>query len=405
MRLKHLLPAFLFLFLPGYVSGQLIYIVTNVIPTELVIVDLSNNCSTQYVGPIVDQNGVGITGFDIAMCPDGTLYVTDGFNLYTVDPATAVATLVGGLGGAIINSLACNDMNQLFGAGAGLYQIDPATAVSTFLGNLPFPAGGDIVFYGGVAYYVTLIGLYEIDFNNPASSPFVMNVSSAAWGLAGYYESCNQIVSGTPLGEMYLIDPLNQTQTLLCQIPFLTTGMASLDDFNPPPDCDIYELDLDADNSSGAPNYDYFGNQVDCTNTSASIADSDVSINTGFAIDEVSISITAGIQDGPLEFLTLNNPPAGILVVGNGTANMSLINLGPASVADFEMAIASIIYENTASPPTSGQREIEVFFTSANGPTSNTATGFIDVVSSMPVVDLGGNQILCEGDVYVFRCW
>ena len=388
-----------FLFWCTALSGQLIYAVTSQIPTQLVVIDLSNGCQFSAIGPVLDTNGNPVSGLDIAICPNGTIYITDAFNLYSVNPLTAQATLIGSLGGAGVNSLACNDMNELFGASAALFQINTSTGLATNLGPLPEAAGGDIVFYDGTAYYASFSGLYEINFNNPGASQLIMGTNGTQWGLSGYYNSCTQLISNSPGGDIYLLDPDAQTQILLCQVPISITGMASLDDFNPPINCDEFTLDLDGNNSSGASGFNFNASDIDCANTSTPIADVDASIISGSIISTMTITIASGMLDGPLEFLTLN-PVPGILVLGSGTSTITLVNQGGTNIATFLSALTAVLYENSAAPPTPGLRTIEVSFTTINADLSNTAVANINVFGSNITVDLGPSQFLCEGEIF-----
>ncbi|MEO1711845.1 MAG: hypothetical protein AAFU60_00725 [Bacteroidota bacterium] len=382
-------------------SAQIVYITTEVIPSELIALDLSDNCSSNTIGTI-SSGGSGLTVLDIAICSDGTAYITDGFNLYSLNLANAQASLIGNMGTGIfpVNALACDPMNMLFGAGFDLYSINAGSGLASNLGNLPFPAGGDLVFYDGMPYWVNINGLFEVNLASPGASTLLMPVSDLAWGLAGYYDSCNQIVSSTPLGDLYLLDPSTQSQTLLCQIPFLASGMASFDDFTLPPECFEYELDLDENNSSGAFPFDFNGATVDCQQNSVPIADSDVLITTGYPPAVMTITLTNGFLDAPLEYLQLN-PQPGIIVAGSGTPNLTLTNAGFASIQDFENALQNVEYVNLALPPTSGTRFVEVQYVSTNGPLSNVATAAIPVSASLPMVELGTNQFLCEGESVV----
>ncbi|MBR9921196.1 MAG: hypothetical protein GYB31_10190 [Bacteroidetes bacterium] len=398
--MRRLILLFFGVLLSANLSAQIIYLVTNAVPSELVSVDLSNGCAVTVIGPIMDQNGAGITALDIAYCPNGQMYVTDGFSLFAINPTTASASLVGNFGGAIINSLACDPNSQVFGAGSFYYSINTNTGEATNLGNLPGPAGGDMVFIEGIPYYVTFSQLWQINPNDPPASTLAMNVGNAYWGLSGYYDGCDQFVGGTPGGSLVLIDTDAQTEMVLCSVPYVITGMASLDDFNPPPTCDIYELDLDGDDSSGAPGSDYFAPTIDCTSGSSPIADEDVDVNTGSSIEQMTITLASGNLDGPLEFLTLN-PIPGLIIFGSGSTMINVINLGSATAADFEGVLLDVLYENTAQPPTPGLRTIEVSYEAFNGEVSNTAVASVNVVSSAPVVDLGPNQLLCESESLV----
>ena len=390
-----------FLIWVSNISAQIIYATSGVINADLLAIDVGNGCATTVIGPLQTATGTPVAALDIAVCPDGNMYITNAFNLYSVDPATAQVTIIGPHGGTILlNALACSPANVLYGADINLYEVNTGNGNVTNLGALPFPSAGDLVFQNGVLHYSTITGIYEVDIANPPASPLIYPTPIGFWGLTTINQDCSTIISGASTGDLVTIDLTTQTETPLCNIPSsVITGLTSFEEFAPlPPDCNLAELDLDDNNSSGAPNADYNAASINCATTSVNIADFDASINASQNIGSMTITLASGVQDGPAEFLTLlfaNN----IIVNGSGTGTITLTNAGGATTADYLVALNTIVYENLAMPPTPGFREVEVFFELNNGVQSNVATAFIQVEPVNDVmVDLGPDTGLCAGE-------
>ena len=59
---------------------------------EITIVN--GSCSADFIGPFTDvATGNNVFAGDIAICPNGQLYITDNSNLWEVDPSTGDVTL------------------------------------------------------------------------------------------------------------------------------------------------------------------------------------------------------------------------------------------------------------------------------------------------------------------------
>lgn len=103
---------------------------------------------------IVGDMGISMT--DLAFDPNGQLYGTSPFDLYRIDTATAVPTLVGSLAGSLgntITSLVFAPDGTLYGANNTLHTIDTATGATTELGNAgALYNAGDLAFVGNQLY-------------------------------------------------------------------------------------------------------------------------------------------------------------------------------------------------------------------------------------------------------------
>lgn len=132
--------------------------------------------TTTGAGTDLGDTGVGLTG--VAYDPsNGILYGSSATNLYTLDPATGVATLVGPFGPAwpgTMIGIAFDYMNMvLYGVDLGydaLFTIDPATGTATAVGGLGIGLNyaQDIAFDGntGLLYlagYTATGALYWVD--------------------------------------------------------------------------------------------------------------------------------------------------------------------------------------------------------------------------------------------------
>ncbi len=377
-------------------TAQEVYVVTN---TELLLVD-AENCNVTTIGPLVDQSGQPIIAVDMAVCPDGTLYMTNSTAIYTANPTTGVLTLVSNLTPFVnINSLACSDANVIYGAGISIYEIDPITGTWTTIGPSPSPPAGDLTFLDGVLYLAAVTGIWEINLDDTFNSDLVVTSSNFFWGLSAYLGDCNSIIGGSNSGDLFVLNVETGEETLLCaNVGSSVFGMGSLGDFDPPPvDCGEYFIDLDDDNSSGALQADYNGVSINCVNTTANISDIDVYIESTEAISTIEITLTNPIDIAD-EILTLASA-TNVLIAGSGTANITLTTTGTTTLAQFEAAINQIIYENLTVPPSAGTREVTVVFTTVGGNISNIATGFIPVqASTFLTVDLGDDITLCAGE-------
>ncbi len=367
----------------------------------------NGNCSADFIGPFTDvATGNNVFSGDIAICPDGSLYITDNSSIWEVDPGTGDCTLAvfspTYLG---IVALGCEGNGILYGAafnlGAGpiLYQIDVNAGTITNVGVLPFNPSGDLHLYGGSWYMSSNEGLIQLDVQNPgASSLLIPGISFV--GMTAYAGECNSLLGGDG-DNLFVIDLDEESVSALCVVPGVQIGgLTTQAEFDPIASCEIY-LDLDEDDSSGAPEADYDSEPYSClTPEGLPIADEDLDLETaGTDIDFMTIHLVGGNANGAdefLELLTANN----ITIAGSGTDQITLTNAGGATVADFRAAVLAIRYMNTGVPLQAGDRTIEVQFTLVNGDESNigVATIPVEVYPDLDV-DLGEDVILCQGDV------
>ena len=174
-------------------------------------------------------------------------------------------------------------------------------------------------------------------------------------------------------------------------------------EFAEPADCEN-TLDLDCNDSSGATGADYNSSVVTCLMRQATVADEDVRMFYDAIISTMTIRVTGFVPDGLNEVIDITGSIPGIDVSGQGTDILTLSNAGGAKSTDFIDALHLVRYINSALNPTAGERTIEVQFTTESGGMSNVAIAYIQV-NELPslVVDIGPDQMICEGDAATFN--
>lgn len=127
-------------------NGPILYIDDEV--GVLGTVDVNTGATT-----LIGATGVQLT--DIAFAPDGTLYGLSFIALYEIDPNTAQATFIGYHGIPLGNALVFDANGTLFAAGGDsnyLYTINPATGLATVLGSTGYYSYGDLAFNNGTLF-------------------------------------------------------------------------------------------------------------------------------------------------------------------------------------------------------------------------------------------------------------
>lgn len=153
------------------------------------VTDLSGNLGEVNVtsGKVRVIGNTGTVLTDIAFDPAGRLFGLSFSDLYSVDPQTANATLIGPHGISCGNALEFSNNGTLFAAGCGtslLFTIDTTTGVATALGDIGFASQGDLAFNGASLYLVASNSLVRIDLSNGAAgTPVGLIGSNAVFGL------------------------------------------------------------------------------------------------------------------------------------------------------------------------------------------------------------------------------
>ncbi|MEO6132474.1 MAG: gliding motility-associated C-terminal domain-containing protein [Saprospiraceae bacterium] len=373
-------------------------------------------CQLNLIGPTVNFQG-GLT-----MSPDGKLYANDYTNhIYQIDTLSGATTLIFTLppqprmlglvtlGGGIFYSM----LEISPSLADTLIEINVNTGVVTKLGVVPYKAIGDMTVYNGEIYYYYVFpnnwniqywGIVKLNVNDPASSTLVVDCEINCCFLG--FTASNQCQ--TVLGQqsysvnqyehkLVTISLVDGAVTEICDLPEGTFSFTSMEEFSSPVYCNSF--DLDCNDSSGATNADYNAQEVNCLSNECSIADSDIGLIYDSKIAEVTVHLTGSLPDAPDEYLKYTGMIAALTVTGAGTDMITLTNGGTATGTNFKNALHAIHYRNVATPFTPGPRLVEVQYTLESGVIGDLATAFISVVD-LPVlqVDLGPDQVLCEGE-------
>ena len=361
-------------------------------------------CNSTLIGTLIDvSTGAVLSPPDIAICPNGKLYITAFSTLYEVDPATGSSTPVfSGLPAGDAIAMACSNTGLLYGVNINgeLIEMDIGTNTATNLGSTGFFPSGDMVLYNGNLYMSSPSGLVQIDIMNPGNSFLLYpGTASASFGLSIFNENCNTLLASNN-SDLYLLNLDDGSEAYFCTLSGLVWGMTSVIEFQPPPPCKV-TIDLDKDDSSGAFGSDFNAPDYTCLSDPIPIADDDAFILTYTSINQMTIHIASGNLNGPSEYLILpgaNN----INVSGSGTGTITLTDAGNASIDDFLNALKSIVYVNDGIPLIGGLRQVEVSYVTNNGDQSNTAIANIQVIELPQVpVDLGPDIKICAGDIAI----
>lgn len=186
---------------------------------------------------------------DLAVTPDGTIYVVSYDTLYRVHPTSGEATPVAALLGSSNNGLTFLPDGTLLASDLSgvVKRIDPGTGAVTVLGSFGggLSSSGDLVAVEGVMYGVSSTNedgsdastdnlLLRVDTETGAATPVGPIGFGSVWGLA--YVS-GRVIAFTNLGEIIEVDPRTGRGTLLAtkDVPFWGAGMSPLTPANPCP--------------------------------------------------------------------------------------------------------------------------------------------------------------------------
>ncbi len=365
---------------------------------------------------LIGPTGDFVRGF--TMSPDGKMYGTDWYNhIYQVDTLTGTPTLIFTLpaqpkvqglitlGGGIFYTLLGID-DQMADT---LLEINVNTGIVTQLGVVPFLAHGEMAVYNGEIYYlhvwpvwwnIQYWGIVKLNLNDPPSSSLVVKYEFpyGCFGITASNKCQTVLASNVAFSDkLVMISLIDGAVTEICDLPDGTLAITSMEEFSSPVSCNT--LDLDCNDSSGATDADFNAPEVNCLSNQCAIVDSDVVMVYDDSISMVTVQLTGPLPDAPDEFLKYTGNITGISVTGSNTDMITLTNGGSATGSDFRHALQAIHYSNLAIPVTPGPRTVEVQYTLQSGVISNLATTYITVVE-LPVlqVDLGSDQVLCEGE-------
>lgn len=152
-----------------------------------------------------------------------------------------------------------------------------------------------------------------------------------------------------------------------------------------------FEFDLDGDDSSGAVNGD-FQAPATCIPHSL-IAGDDIILATEARIDSINIRIVGGSS---VEQLLLSLQPANITIRQIGAGNLTLVNNGTATAADFIALLQAIQYIDHSAQPISGVRVIQIHVYTDCGVVGEMHRAFLPIFVQ-PEAGLNGDTVLCYG--------
>lgn len=162
---------------------------------------------------LVGDMGPGINCYDIAICPDGTLFmINQNQTLYIVNKTTATLSNVAVLNGPISFTVAltCGSDGTLYASNTGtLVTVDKVTAATSVVGtDAAITPIGDIVLSGNNTMYLsTLFSLVKITLN-PWSVTVVGPGGSYSRGLAIVMINGTSHMYGCYLNQLFEIDPI-----------------------------------------------------------------------------------------------------------------------------------------------------------------------------------------------------
>ena len=410
-----LLLAFLFVQLSSH--AQIIYGATGYPTQTLWTIEINGcSCNLNEIGPLETSTGVEVwPEGGIAICPDGSMYLSDLGELFFVDPTTGLCTSVPGMPnvGQNLGGLACAGNGILYGAvdvNSGsytLYQYDLINVTVTSLGILPFPANFGMFFLNDELYMLAPQGLVLVDTIAPENSMLVLSTPLGFQSGGTIYGSCNALLILTENSNFALMSLIDGSIVELCNIdPIWWMAMTTQSQFLPSEPCTLL-LDLDCNDSSGADGADFNSPVFTClTPSGVPIGDDDIVIFGDALMDQMTVTISpAFMPDGADEILDVNMPTPGLDVTGFGSSTLTFTNSsGTATFNDFIDALHATVYINTSPQFTPGIRSIEVEYTNIEGDASELATAFIEVeVLPLIPVDLGDDLVICDGETATFN--
>jgi hypothetical protein len=233
-----LAPLFLGMFFSPVLNGQIIYgsfydDVTNA--TYVVKVDL-NTCTFCTVTPASTNIGAA----DIVILPDGSHlnFMGSFINRLLPPPSTQVVWQGVFPQVSLSGQLAPNGLVYLAGfQGLGIF--DPATNTVTYIGDWPAGVSGvnDLYYVNGVLYGSGYDNngiqfLLQINISTPAQSTILGTIPITSGAEGGTWNGNAGFFYGDAIGDIYFYNPLDNSSTLICDIPII--GAFSGLSFPPP---------------------------------------------------------------------------------------------------------------------------------------------------------------------------
>lgn len=356
------------------------------------------NCNTSLVGSFAPVTGM----LDLAFHPNGNLYGITSNDFYQIDTTSGAATYIG-THGTGVTALTSDNNGNMYAAtsGGNFYTMNVTTGAATLIGVMGTGAAGDLAFFDGDLYLADINGeLFQVNPANPAGGISIgtMNIGNGVpYGLISTGTTCQvtQFLAGGN-GSIFFVNPDNAQTNLLCTNGLNITGLSSPTDYLAS-DCTL-QIDLDYNDNSGALVHDY---DADTTCIPAiSVVDSDVFVYSPNTIDSITVTISGGLFDGANEILTLGSG-TNLTINGSGTNSVTLVNAGGADYFNYQDALLAMQYQNTATIPTFGQRQITFLVHSGANVSPPSITSFYLLSTENLQFDLGSDSTLCTGNTVI----
>jgi len=164
-------------------------------------------------GAVSVVGNMGVTMTDIAFDAAGNLYGLSFTHLYRLDSRTAQPVMIGPHGIREGNALVFGADGTLYAAGnltSNLYTLQPNTGAATLVGNMGYRSAGDLAFVGSELFLAsTSDQLIHVDLNSGANGTAIGSVGySNVFGLA---LADNGILYGLSGTRLLAIDPATGT--------------------------------------------------------------------------------------------------------------------------------------------------------------------------------------------------
>ncbi len=370
------------------------------------------NCQDSVVCTIEN-----FAGWDIAICPDGGIYLcgyeTSSFvpQILKFDLSSCSSTVIQQLSQLQV-ACTCAKDGVLYWGSTSIWSYNTNTGMLDSIGApQDLYLSGDLSFYNGQLIGTVNSGnIVGFDLNNIENEMMLFKYDSLLYGLGlvstskscdsttVYLSLTNDIglpIIGDTINKLYALDIPTQTLTYLCELPRGIAGLCSATEFIAQ-DCSLV-LDLDG---TGNTTTDY---TIDnwCGTPPAPVCDGDMLLYDGYRIDSVQIKLLPPFPNGGSEYLSHGVIPNFVSASGQNTTNILLRRTNTSvpneSVAAnyFIEAIKSIRLNNTAMPVTPGLRTIQTIAFAKNG---RADTAFTYITIPEIVVEIVGDSTICANE-------
>ena len=204
-------------------DGCVAYIDTSTSPPSLELAFLRGSLTGTVIviGALRTASGSSVDLTDVALTSSGTLYGVDfGSDLYRIDTTNAVATLVGPLS-AQVNGLVVSPEGSLYASGGfELYTVNLSSGSATYVGTTGYASSGDLAFTPDGKLLMSA----EPGLGGPNDSLVNLNLTTAYGTLVGSIgqgsvyglaESYGTLFGATTSGELLTVDPSTGAATVL----------------------------------------------------------------------------------------------------------------------------------------------------------------------------------------------